>query len=219
LLGILETHNYASDISDLCLSKLQLPFLHFIVLLPVAGALACADAEVTPLGAPQLVLSEIRLGGAERVAERIDNDLGFGQTVMEGIASGDSVWLEVARHLELKSAAAEASFAIALAGALPKNPNGVLPLIGPKARVGDVCGMPFIDASAASVTAYYDSSTTALSRPLPVAYAGIVQECAATLDSARVRKLTRIDPGYIIKNKPAPPKPPVRRRRAARPRR
>lgn len=191
----------------------------YTLLACVVGALACSGAEVTPLGAPQLVLSEIRLGGAERVAARIDDDLRFGQTVMGGIATGDSLWLEVARNLELKSAAAEASFAIALAGALPKNPDPVLALIGPKARIGDVCGMPLLDSTAKAVTAYYDSTTAALARPSSAPYAGIARRCAIALDSARVRKLARIDPAYIVKNKPVPPKPAPRRRRAARPRR
>lgn len=189
------------------------------MLLVVSAGLACAETEVTPLGAPQLVLSEIRLGGAERVAARIDDDVRFGQTVMNGIASGDSLWLEVARLIELKSAAAEASFAIALAGALPKKPDAVLALIGPRARVGDVCGMPFVDANAAAVNSYYDSSAAALARPRAAPYARIAGQCAAALDSARVRKLARIDPAYIIKNKPVPPKPAPRRRRATRSRR
>ncbi len=184
-----------------------------------AALLACAETEITPLGTPQLVLSEIRLGGAERVASRIDNDLRFGQTVMSGIASGDSLWLEVARHLELKSAAAEASFAIALAGALPKNPDAVLALVGPKVRVGDVCSMPFLDATEAAVNSYYDSSAAALARPRVGPYARTAAQCALALDSARVRKLTRIDPAYIIKNKPVPPKPAPRRRRTTRSRR
>jgi hypothetical protein len=189
------------------------------VLVSLAAALACAETEVTPMGAPQLVLSEIRLGGAERVASRIDDNVRFGQTVMSGIASGDSLWLEVARLLELKSAAAEASFAIALAGALPKNPDAVLPLIGPKARVGNVCSMPFLDATAAAVNSYYDSAAAALARPRSIPHARVAAQCALALDSARVRKLARIDPAYIIKNKPVPPKPAPRRRRTTRSRR
>ena len=189
------------------------------MLVSIAASLACAESEVTPLGAPQLVLSEIRLGGAERVASRIDDDIRFGQTVMSGIASGDSLWLEVARLLELKSAAAEASFAIALAGALPKKPDAVLALIGPRARVGDVCSMPFLDATAAAVNSYYDSSAAALARPRAPAFSGVARQCALALDSARVRKLARIDPAYIIKNKPVPPKPAPRRRSTARRRR
>ena len=189
------------------------------MLVSAAAVVACADTEVTPLGAPQLVLSEIRLGGAERVASRIDDNIQFGQTVMNGIASGDSLWLEVARLLELKSAAAEASFAIALAGALPKKPDVVLALIGPRAGVGEVCSMPFLDATADAVNSYYDSSAAALARPHAPEHRVIARQCAAALDSARVRKLARIDPAYVIKNKPVPPKPVPRRRSTARRRR
>lgn len=168
---------------------------------------------MTPLGAPQLLLSEIRLGGADRVAARIDSDVRFGQTVMDGIATGDSLWLEVAKNLPLKSAAAEASFAIALAGALPRNPDAVLSLIGQRMRVVDVCGMPLIDGDAAAVVAYYDSASAALARPRPPWSARIALQCASALDSARARKLARIDPSYLVKNKPVPPKPVPRRRR------
>ena len=179
----------------------------------LATTLACGEKTVTPLGAPELVLSEIRLGGAERVAARIDSDVRFGQTVMDGIATGDSLWLEVAKKLPLRSAAAEASFAIALAGALPRNPDAVLPLIGERARVVDVCGMPLLDGDAAAVTAYYDAASAALARPRDASFARIAHQCANALDSARVRKLARIDPSYMVKNKPVPPKPVPRRRR------
>lgn len=176
--------------------------------------LACGESAVTPLGAPQLLLSEIRLGGAERVAARLDTDVRFGQTVMDGIATGDSLWLEVARHLEPRSAAAEASMAIALAAALPRNPDAVLSLLDRRHRAGDVCGMPLLDGNAEAVTAYYASASAALARPRPASFAPTALECAAALDSARARKLARIDPAYLIKNKPAPPKPTPRRRRA-----
>lgn len=182
----------------------------------ITVTLSCGEAAVTPLGAPQLLLSEIRLGGAERVAERIDSDTRFGQTVMDGIGTGDSLWLEVARHLEPRSAAAEASMAIALAGALPRNPDAVLSLLGRRRRVGDVCGMPLLDGNAEAVTAYYESASAALTRPRAASFAPVALECARALDSARVRKLARIDPAYLIKNKPVPPKPVPRRRRASR---
>ena len=175
----------------------------------------CGESTVTPLGAPQLLLSEIRLGGAERVAERIDTDVQFGQTVMEGIATGDSLWLEVARNLTFKSAAAEANFAIALASALPKNPDAVLTFVGRKSRVNDVCGIPFLKPTPEAVNAYYDSAASALARARAPSFASIALQCAAALDSARGRKLARVDPAYLVKNKPVPPKPVPRRRRAS----
>lgn len=190
--------------------KLRNPFA--IGILFLAGALACSESEVTVLGAPELVLSEIRLGGADRVADRMESDVQFGEAVMNGIASGDSLWLEVARQLLLKSAAAEASFAIALAGALPRAPERVLELAESRAQVERVCGMPFLDATVERVSSYYDSAVAALSAPLDSLLVPAQRQCGAALDSARARKLARVDPSYVVKNKPAPPKPAPRRR-------
>ncbi len=160
------------------------------------------------------MLSEIRLGGADRVAERIASDFRFGETVMNGIASGDSLWLEVARQLPLKSAAAEASLDIALAGALPREPERVLELAASKTQIERVCGMPFLNATVQGVSTYYDSAIAALSRPRAPSLMSAARQCGTALDSARARKLSRIDPSYVVKNKPAPPKPTPRRRRS-----
>jgi hypothetical protein len=179
-----------------------------------AAALGCAESAVTPLGSPQLVLSEMRLGGADRVADRIDSDFRFGQTVMDGIASGDSLWLEVAGSLPLKSAAAEANFSIALAAALPRNPESVLSLLPRKAQIRDVCGIPFLKANPETVISYYDGAMAAITRVQTPALAGAVRSCGETLAAARQRKLERIDSSYLIKNKPVAPKPAPRRRKA-----
>lgn len=175
-------------------------------------ALACGESSVTPLGAPELVLSEIRLGGADRVSRRIDSDIQFGRTVMDGIASGDSLWLEVARSITPKSAAAEASFVIALAAALPQNTPATLSLLDEPGRASDVCSIPFVETSAERVSSYYDSASAALERVTTPSLAPLARSCATALAVARDRKLERIDPAYVIKNKPAPPRPATRRR-------
>lgn len=193
--------------------KLRLRHSSLIGLISIAAALACGESSVTPLGAPQLVLSEMRLGGGDRVAARMDSDLRFGRTVMDGIATGDSLWLEVARNLPLKSATVEANFAIALAAALPRNPDAVLALLGPRAKVSQVCGIPFLGVSADRVVAYYDDAVAALARPRTSALAPVAESCTVALSSARERKLERIDPSYVVKNKPVAPKPAPRRRR------
>jgi hypothetical protein len=179
----------------------------------VLSALGCGESRITPLGAPQLVLSEINLGGADRVATRVASDLTFGQTVMDGIATGDSLWLEVARNLPLKSAATEANFAIALAAALPRNPRGVLALIGAKTPVGDVCSIPFLKTNPELVQSYYEGAVAALAGARTDSLAEVAQDCAVALAAARERKLARIDSAYLVKNKPVVPKPVPRRRR------
>ncbi|MEX2109349.1 MAG: hypothetical protein WD802_01925 [Gemmatimonadaceae bacterium] len=167
---------------------------------------------MTPMGAPELVLSEMKLGGAERVADRIDSDLRFAQTVMDGIATGDSLWLEVAAVLPLNSASAEANFIIALAAALPRNPETVLSLLPLKAQVRDVCGIPFLKANPEMVLSYYDGAVAAIARVRTPSLAATAQSCAVALASAREHKLERIDSSYLVKNKPVAPKPARSRR-------
>ena len=146
------------------------------------------------------------------MANRTATDVLFGQTVMDGIASGDSLWLEVARYLPLKTAAAEASFNIALAGALPLEPERVLELAETRTQVERVCGMPFMSATVEEISTYYDGTVAALSRARAPSSVLAARKCGVALDSARARKLARIDPSYVVKNKPAPPRPTPRRR-------
>jgi hypothetical protein len=86
-------------------------------LLTTAGATACKETALTPRGSAELVLAEIKLGGAADVSRRIDADESFGRSVMNGVATGDSAWLDVAGQLTPASAAAAASLSIALASA------------------------------------------------------------------------------------------------------
>ena len=165
------------------------------------------------MGSAELVLSEIRLGDVAKVAKRIDDDPRFAQSVMTGIGTGDSLWLEVAGMLTVRSAAADASIAIALASALPRAPARVLALLGKKYPVEEVCSIPFLEYDSAAVRAYHDSAATAIgavdSAPLRAAR----DSCRGRLDDARDQKLSRIDPSYVVKNKPKPaPRRRTRRR-------
>lgn len=157
------------------------------------------------------MLSEIRLRGATNVARRIDDDESFGRSVMSGIATGDSAWLEVARRLTPASASAAASLTIALASALPRAPGRVLTLLGPKYPVEDVCNIPFLEPESTLVTSYHDKAVTALSQVRDTLVTTVRDDCRGVLDQARERRLERIDPSYIIKNKPVAPR--TRRRR------
>ena len=173
----------------------------------VAAATACKDTSWTPSGGAELVLSEIKLGGTANVSRRIDADERFGQSVMSGIATGDSAWLEVAGKLTPASAAAAASLSIALASALPRSPERVLALLGPTYPVADVCGIPFLKSDSTLVTSYHDDAVSALSRVRSAPLSRVRDACRASLDQARERRLERIDPSYMIKNKPvAPPR-------------
>jgi hypothetical protein len=156
------------------------------------------------MGSAELVLSEIRLGGAAKVSSRIESDENFGRSVTAGIATGDSAWLEVARQITPASAAAEATLSIALASALPESPARVLALLGEKYPTEEVCGIPFLKADSGEVVRYHDQAVEALTRVRDSTLSIRSARCRTALDDARERRLARINPAYLIKNKPTP---------------
>jgi hypothetical protein len=138
---------------------------------------------------------------------------------MNGIATGDSLWLEVASKFTPGSATAEASLSIALASALPRSPARVLALLGDKYPIEEVCGIPFLHPDSAFVASYHDTAVAALGRVRDTLLTRIRDACRAALDTARTDKLARINPAYIVKNKPAAPpaRPKKRPRKPAQP--
>jgi hypothetical protein len=198
-------HDYT--MKSACLDELLIG-----VLLAMFGATGCKDAKWTPSGSADLILAEIKLGGGSNVAKRIDADESFGRAVLNGIATGDSVWLDVADKLTPASASAEASLSIALASALPRSPRRVLALLGPKYPVEEVCAIPFLKPESTLIISYHDEAVAALSRVATAPLVKVRDECRTALDDARERRLERIDPSYLVKNKPvAPPRPPRRK--------
>jgi hypothetical protein len=165
------------------------------------------------MGSAELVLSEIKLGGAPKVAQRIDSDENFGRSVTNGIATGDSLWLQVAAEITPASSAAQASLTIALASALPHSPARVLALVGAKYPTEEVCGIPFLKADSSLVTSYHDEAAAALGRASAPPLAATRDACRAALDDARDRRLERINPSYVVKNKPVAPRRTVRKPR------
>ena len=180
--------------------------------LSMIAATGCRDSPWTPMGGAEVVLSEIKLGGASDVSKRIDSDENFGRTVMSGIATGDSLWLQVADKLTPTSAAAEATMSIALASALPHSPDKVLALVGDKYPIEEVCGIPFLKGDSALVITYHDEATAAVARVRTVSLSPTRDACRAALDDARDRRLERISPSYLVKNKPVAPPRRVRRK-------
>jgi hypothetical protein len=182
-------------------------------------AAACKDSAWTPMGSAELVLSQIKLGGVASVAKRVDSDESFGRSVMNGISTGDSLWLEVASKFTPSSATAEASLSIALASALPRSPAKVLALLGDKYPIEEVCGIPFFHPDSGLVASYHDTAVAAISQVRDTLLTRTRDTCRAALDTARDEKLTRINPAYVVKNKPAapPPRPKKRPKKPAQP--
>jgi hypothetical protein len=173
------------------------------------------------MGSAEVVLSEIKLSGAAAVSKRIDSDESFGRSVTAGVATGDSLWLQVAEELSPASAAAEATMSIALASALTRAPERVLAVVGNKYPVEEVCGIPFLKGDSAFVVTYHDEAIAALARVATPSLSATRAACHAALDDSRERRLERINPSYVVKNKPVVPprraakktvKPPVARK-------
>lgn len=196
------------------IEKLRTVRLALTITLVALGG--CKDSAWTPMGSAEFVLSEIKLRGGSAVSKRIDTDESFGRSVMSGIATGDSLWLEVAAKVTPPSASAEASLTIALASALPHSPARVLSLIGRNYPLEEVCGIPFLRAESSLVVSYHAEAAAALGTVRDSLLAKRRDTCRAALDTARSYKLERINPSYIIKNKPvtSAPRP---RKRVARP--
>jgi hypothetical protein len=168
------------------------------------------------MGSAELVLSQLKVGGPSGVSKRIDQDESFGRSVMSGISTGDSLWLEVASRISPPSATAEASLAIALASALPRAPARVLGLLGEKYPVEEVCGIPFLRPDSAFVASYHATALSALASVRDSALVKPRDACRMALDTAQTYKLARINPAYLVKNKPVTT-PPRRRKAVSRP--
>jgi len=181
--------------------------------LTLIAATGCKDSPWTPIGSAQLVLSEIKVSGAEKVSKQIDFDENFGRSVMNGVATGDSVWLQVADKITPTSAAAEATLAIALASALPRSPDQVLGILGEKYPIDEVCGIPFPKADSTLIITYHDEAVASLGRVRAPSLSARRDACRLALDEARDRRLERINPSYIVKNKPVVPPRRVRKKR------
>ena len=164
------------------------------------------------MGSAEFVLSEIKLRGGEVVSKRLDTDESFGRSVMSGIATGDSLWLDVASRLTPPSASTQASLAIALASALPHAPARVVALLGRNYPVEEVCGIPFLRAESSFVVSYHDEAAAALGKVRDSLLTKRRDMCRSALDTARNYKLERINPAYIVKNKPVVPAPRPRKR-------
>lgn len=178
--------------------------------LAILCAVACKESAWTPMGTAQVVLSEIKLSGAAGVSRRLDSDESFARSVVNGIATGDSAWLEVASRITPPSAPAEASLAIALASALPHAPSRVLAMLGEKYPLEEVCGIPFLHPDSSTIVSYQQEASTALQRVSDSTLIRSRDACVKALDEARSNKLERVNPSYLLKNKPGTTTP-VRR--------
>ena len=69
--------------------------------------------------------------------------------------------------------------------------------------------MPFLKGDSALVITYHDQAIASLARVRAVSLSPARDACRAALEDARDRRLERINPSYVVKNKPVvPPRRP-----------
>jgi 2-keto-3-deoxy-6-phosphogluconate aldolase len=134
-------------------------------LIPLASLVIALTALADTLTPVQLTMQIDHLGAAA-VARRLVANGQFDQ-VLRHIEAGSDAWLALAPRLaEGTDAAASEDLGIALATALPKNALGVLSVIdphdGPVIGVTRVCGVPFVEGTAANLDAYVRHAVAAV---------------------------------------------------------
>lgn len=149
-----------------------------VLLLVLAIASAAAVAADRP--SAQAVLNRVANEGGRKVLWDLwQHEREFGQ-VTAGIESGDPAWLEVAAALKpFSDAGASLSINYAVARALPKTPERVLPLTTQGFKVEDICISPFIEPDPGVAEAYERRTLAALSRLKGTSVASVAAECAA----------------------------------------
>ncbi|MGF6604836.1 hypothetical protein P3T23_009592 [Paraburkholderia sp. GAS448] len=128
-------------------------------------AMVCARADVL---SPASVAGQIdRLGADQAVHQLVAS--GEYDRVLNHIQNGNGRWIALAPRLAPGTDAGTAEdLGIALAYALPENPEAVLSVIdgkdGPVIGVSRVCGVPFIEGTIGDVHAYTERAVAAVSR-------------------------------------------------------
>ncbi len=139
-----------------------------LVMLFVLGGFFCLQPAMAQAPYQPLKLEDIRRDIQKHGPKKVVDQLAKGDgkawlEVEQHIANGDANWIELA--LELRpgtDAGTGEGLVIALATALPKNPEAVLDLEGGTMSLKNVCSLPFIEPEEAFVKSYSAAALQAL---------------------------------------------------------
>jgi hypothetical protein len=151
----------------------------------VAALLAASTASAAVL-TPDDIARDIQKHGAKAVVDRLWNNNDW-ERVMDHVDTGDARWIALVPRLAPGTDAGTAEeLPIALAFALPRNPEAVLSVIGGKKglRIADVCSAPFIEDTVPNIPAYIKRAEAAVSRVSDPALARTKTECLEQLKTA-----------------------------------
>ncbi|EKN00805.1 MULTISPECIES: hypothetical protein [unclassified Acidocella] len=154
--------------------------MRHVALLGILTAACAWPALAAPLTPPEL-LKDIHQQGPRNVVAQLSAGNGAQWTdVLNRISMGNDEWLAVAAALRPGTDAGTGEdLTGALAYALLKNPQGVLPLTGGSIPLEAVCNVPLIEPTDAQVAKWKAEALTALSRVKATSLAREVAACRA----------------------------------------
>lgn len=154
----------------------------FSFALLVFPGVACADTLTAAN-----VSHDLDIVGAKSTVNTLDRTGRFDK-VLDRIAAGQSVWIQLAPRLAKGTDAGHSTgLTVALAQALPRNPQAVLAVLddGPVIGADAVCSAPFIEPAPDEVSAYLGSAIAAVKGVRMSARFASKTACLAALEQAR----------------------------------
>jgi hypothetical protein len=128
--------------------------------------LAMAASACASLSGAAHIARDIDRQGARATVVALESE-GELDAVLSKISTGDAAWVHLGGKLAAGTdASASTGLTIALATALPKNPQAVLGVLNDSAatRASAVCGVPFIEPSREEAQAYLSKAIPAVTR-------------------------------------------------------
>lgn len=135
---------------------------------------------------PTNIIKIIKTKGAKKTVDRLTRNLESWDKTLHEISKGDPAWLEVARLLRPGTDAfMTTTLELAVANALPRNPRGVLRLIGPSFTTMDVCTVPTLEASTKETLEYVNQAEIALESEIGPELDVVRKDCLAKVRNFR----------------------------------
>jgi hypothetical protein len=156
---------------------------NFFLAMALLASAACACAQGPDVGE---ISRDIDAKGARATVISLDHQQRF-DAVLEQVASGDAVWIQLAGRLASGADAEDAiGLTVALAKALPKNPEAVLRVLdnGPVTGTDAVCGVPFIEPTQDEVKTYLEHAIPAVTHVADAVNPSRRSACLASLRHA-----------------------------------
>jgi hypothetical protein len=152
----------------------------------LVAALLVASSVSAAVLSPDEIAKDIKMHGAHAVVARLLTN-GDYDRVMDKVDTGDARWVALVPLLAPGAdAGAAEELPIALAFALPRNPQAVLSVVGGKSGfpAEDVCSAPFIEGTIDNIPAYIKKAEAAVSRVSEPGLAEVKAKCLGELKKA-----------------------------------